>query len=432
LILRDTVTTAAPKILYITYGLPFPPHRGARLRNFHLIRQAALGFRIHVIALVEQPETQSNLKELSKICEQVEVVTAPRGLGRKLAALLFEGLRPRHPLATAFYYSSELSARIRKAALPGDVRLIQIDHSLLAPHIAAVPDELPIKKILCFHNLAEHQYRSMLNMDCGLVRRGSGMLKYMLMKNWEARIAERFDHCVTVSENERAALIASNPRLAVSVIENGVDTQQIPFLPPAKRNDSLLFVGNMEYAPNQDALFFFCTRILPRLRARFPRLDCAIAGAAPSETIRDLCRTHGLELIPDPQDLTPCYREAAICIVPLRSGGGTRLKILEAMAYGRPVVSTPIGGEGLNVTSEQDILLGATPDEFAGQISRLVESPELAARLARNARIFVERHHDWQEIGQKQRLLYEAMLQMPAPDLPFMANRMYPQNRIPT
>jgi polysaccharide biosynthesis protein PslH len=401
-----------PQILFITFGLPFPPHRGARLRNFHLIRQAARIFRTRIIALVEPHDDLSNIGKLSRFCQKVETVAAPQGIWKQSAALLFGGIHPGRPLATAFFYSPELASKIRQAVQQEDVRLIQIEHSILAPHIEAVPESKPITKVLSFHNLAANQYRSMLKMDGSPIRRATGYAKYLLMNKWEARIAARFDHCVTVSEKERDALVASNPHLSVSVIKNGVDTTQISFLPPAGRKDTLLFVGNLRYAPNQDAIHFLCREILPKLRSEFPKLDCTVAGAAPDTKLVDFCQVHGVKLVADPQELAPLYQEAAICIVPLRSGGGTRLKILEAMAYGRPIVSTPFGGEGLDVSGEQNILWGATADEFAGQVSRLIQSAELAERLARNARDLVERNYDWQQIGIRQHALYDSLLQI--------------------
>jgi glycosyltransferase involved in cell wall biosynthesis len=166
----------------------------------------------------------------------------------------------------------------------------------------------------------------------------------------------------------------------------------------------------MNYPPNVDAAVWFCEQILPTVRARLPEFMFRIVGRDPTPQVRALARHQGVVVTGQVPDIAPHLADCLALLVPLRSGGGTRLKIIEAMALGRPVVSTPIGAEGLEVVDGQTILLAETAGQFADQLVALVNSPELRDRLARHGRALVEARYDWRQCLAGLDRLYDRLL----------------------
>jgi glycosyltransferase involved in cell wall biosynthesis len=199
---------------------------------------------------------------------------------------------------------------------------------------------------------------------------------------------------VTVSEVDRRLLLTTNPRLRVDVIPNGVDTKIYQPLPEGDSTPALVFVGNMDYRPNVDAMMYFCSQVLPRVRCALPDVQMWIVGINPRAEVRHL-EGEGVHVTGRVDDVRPYYARSTACVVPLRAGGGTRLKILEAMAFGRPVVSTTIGCEGLDVVDGEHLFIADSADEFAEQTVRLLLDEALRRRVATEARRLAETCYDW-------------------------------------
>ena len=397
------------KILYITYGLPYPPHSGARLRDFHLINQVAVQHSVSVLSLLESPEERRYLSSLVHCCEQVDtVLAAAKSWARHLSGIA-HALASGRPLATHLFHYPEMVARVRAIATTWNPDIVQIEHSFLAPYVRAIPDDHPGKTILSMHNLGALQYRRMLRLRTGIWQKLLFLFKWMLMRGWEPRWAAKFDHCLVVSPVEERLLRAAVPNLPVSVIDNGADTESRRRLPPPPGGNALLFVGTMGYPPNADAVLHFHRAIMPRLRRRIPDVELIVVGRHPPPAVRRLDQQPDVTVTGYVNDLIPWYQRSRITVVPLRAGGGTRLKILESMALGRPVVSTSLGCEGLEVSDCEHILVADNPAEFADAVIRLIEDEELYRRMISSARQRVETRYAWAEIARKLLAVYEGM-----------------------
>ncbi|GAJ23971.1 unnamed protein product, partial [marine sediment metagenome] len=198
-------------------------------------------------------------------------------------------------------------------------------------------------------------------------------------------------------EVETGHVHAVAPESKVAVIPNGVDIRYFESSAEAKsmeRPEALLFIGSMAYAPNQDAVFFFHREVWPLLEANFPDLKWWIVGRDPSAEVQSLASTN-IRVTSWVEDVRPYMAASQAMVVPLRSGGGSRLKILEAMAARLPVVSTTIGAEGLSVSDGKDILLADESRQFADTVTRLFQEPSLAQRMRTNGRHLVEARYDW-------------------------------------
>lgn len=203
----------------------------------------------------------------------------------------------------------------------------------------------------------------------------------------------------------------ANPRLQVDVIPNGVDIEKYQPLPLPSANESprLLFTGNMGYPPCTDAALYFCNEIFPIIRQRIHAAELWIVGRDPTPGVLQL-NGNGVHVTGRVEDIVPYYQQSSVCVVPLRAGGGTRLKILEAMALGRPVVSTTIGCEGLNVVDGKHLLIADTPEQIAEKTLRLLSDRQLYQEISINGRQLVVDQYDWNSIADRLLQVYEELL----------------------
>lgn len=216
--------------------------------------------------------------------------------------------------------------------------------------------------------------------------------------------------CVSEADARRFFQLAHGARTVVA--PNGVDLAAVRTLPPPPADGPLLFVGSFDYPPNVDAARRFVGEFLPAVRAALGPVEVVLAGRAPGADVRALTATPGVRVEADPADLAPLYAAARAAIVPLRHGGGSRLKILEAFAYGRPVVSTTAGAAGLGARDGRELLLADDPPSFAAALARLRDTAGLAASLVADARAYVEREHDWADARRVYGAALEAALRL--------------------
>jgi glycosyltransferase involved in cell wall biosynthesis len=220
-----------------------------------------------------------------------------------------------------------------------------------------------------------------------------------MTRRWEPRGLGQFARVCTVSSLERDLLLEANPHLNIEVIPNGVDTLTYTPLPPADSVPALVYVGNMAYLPSRDGALYLCEEILPLVWRDQPEVEAWVVGASPPEQLLALDdpRVHVTGLV---DDVVTYYQRSAVSVVPLRAGGGTRLKILEAMALGRPIVSTTIGREGLDVLDGQHLLVADDPRQFADHVLRLLADEALRDDIVSRARQLVEEQYAWHSIAQ--------------------------------
>ncbi len=220
---------------------------------------------------------------------------------------------------------------------------------------------------------------------------------------YERWLFSHFERCAMVSESDRQAVKRVMPEYGdrVAVIPNGVDLDYHHVGIAAPVPNTLIFNGALSYFANYDAMEYFLGEIFPIIRGKFPGAQLTITGSTKNVNIKGLPGKANVVFTGFLEDIRPAVASAWACVVPLRLGAGTRLKILEAMALGTPVVSTSKGAEGLNVTPEENILIADTPTDFAVQTIRLLGDPALRARLSKSARALVEAEYGWQAIGEK-------------------------------
>lgn len=388
------------RILNITSRFPYPVISGAPLRTYNVLKRIAREHEVYLLSFTETPEQVAGIEHMRTLCRAVQTVPLrpASALGRPLdaARFLLKGIPP--DLRT--FYDPAMWERIARLTARVAFDVVQLEHSQVAFYLEALPKALRSRAVLLFHDLDFSKYQQMLALEPRRSRRLRFWLHGRLMQRWEPSYAAHFARCVTVSEAERRALLAANPRLQVEVSPNGVDTQAYQMLPESDVDGpALLFVGNMGYRPNIDAMAYFCGEVLPRIRQAIPGVELWIVGINADAEVQRLAG-NGVQVTGRVEDVTPYYRRCAACVVPLRAGSGTRLKIMEAMALGRPVVSTSIGCDGLDVVDGEHLLIADDPEGFAAQTLRVLTDRPLRQALTHNARQQVVSRYDWEIVAQ--------------------------------
>jgi glycosyltransferase involved in cell wall biosynthesis len=270
----------------------------------------------------------------------------------------------------------------------------------MAPYLKVVRRAGGARVVLGFDNVGTYQYSRISRIASTRLERTRAWVHSRMLRCWEPRFAEHFDRCIVVSEIDRKLLLEANPNLEIDVVPNGVDTEIYRAMPYGVSARALLFIGNMAYAPCADGALWFCNEILPRIRKVVPGVEVWIVGNSPPREVAQL-EGEGVHVTGRVGSVQAYYEASAVSVVPIRAGGGTRLKILESMALGRPVVSTTVGCEGIDVEPGKHLLIGDTAERFADQVLLLLSERDLWEGISRRGREFVVREHDWNLIGNR-------------------------------
>lgn len=396
------------KVLVVTYGTPYPPNSGVSIRDFNLLKRISGSVSLYLCILATERPIP-DISELKGFCTRVIVVPA---VSRNLAGNFTNSIRcwvAGYPLASHPYFYPELARAIRSIVNDEGIDILQIEHSFLVAYRTAVSSTSRCRTILSLHNIGSQQYLRIAKTQRAPVERAIYRLKSLLIRWMETASATEFDRCIVVSTQEGLMLKAIAPTAQFSVVENGVDCTDIrPLAQPGSGND-LLFIGVIGYPPNADAVVYFCKSVLPLIRSAVPDARVIVVGHAPPREVRELSASDAVVVTGSVENPVSYYKGCRVCVVPLRAGGGTRLKILEAMAFGRPVVTTSVGCEGLEVMDGEHLLIGDTPETFAENVIKLLRRPELSLQISGAARRLVEQRYDWSVIAPKLLEVYRTL-----------------------
>jgi glycosyltransferase involved in cell wall biosynthesis len=226
------------------------------------------------------------------------------------------------------------------------------------------------------------------------------LVQWRRLRRFEAQACRRADQVLAVSEPDARALEELVPGLDATVVPNGIDTRKYQPRPASAdaASASLVFTGTMDFRPNVDAVLWFLRETWPLMQTEVPDLRLIVVGQRPHRRLGPLAECPNVTLTGWVEDVRPYIADATVYVAPLRMGGGTRLKLLEAMAMGKPIVATRLGAEGYPVTDGSELILADTPSDFAEAVVSLLRSPERRAELGQRARVFAEQQYDWSAI----------------------------------
>jgi len=387
------------RILWVKIGGLWPLNMGGRLRSFHIIAELARRHRVTVLTTHGPADDPDGLAAALKGCERVVSIpfTIPKSGTPAFAAALARSWLSRYPVDLWKCQVPALQAQVRQALAAG-VDVCVADFLVAA---ANVPPAGTVPTILFEHNVEYMIWKRLHEVEKRPWRRALLALEWRKLQRYEALACRRARLTLAVSEVDRALLAAGAPGADIRAIATGVDTDY--FHPNGAQEDraALVFTGSMDWYPNEDAILHFIETILPRVRRQLPGVTLAVVGRNPTERLRAAAAAAGVLVTGTVADVRPYIGQAAVYVVPLRIGGGTRLKIFEALAMGKAVVATTVGAEGLPVVAGEHYLRADSPDEFTGAIVDLVKDPSRRRALGEAGRRLVEQHYSWGQVGRQ-------------------------------
>lgn len=394
-------------ILVVSSMLPYPPDNGGAARLYNLYSRLARQHAITWVCPVWEGE-EGNVSGAEQFCRRV--VRLPLGEQRPLPSRGWPGLLKKglahlnwerlfvycfgYVRAPGIYWLPSTPQRLETVAqtfAEGDFDLVISEFEGNAELIPAI---LPVPRVLSTHNVLSSIFKRMRANAAGSredrLFAGADLQKII---RYEKKNYAAYNGAIAVSAEDRRVLRQRCPALPVEIIPNGVDIARFQPADRAVDAHNLVYVGNYSYPPNADAVLYFCREILPRIRSQQKDARLTLVGANPPP---ELAGMPGVELVGFAADIAPYVQRAALMVVPLRLGGGSRLKILDGLAMGKAIVSTTIGAEGLDVTHAENIWLADRPEDFAAAALRLMAESETRERLGANGRNLVEREYDWE------------------------------------
>ena len=384
------------KILWISPFLLHPTRSGGQIRSLGTLRQLHQRNHVHVVAF-ELPGQEEGVPRMKEYCSSQERVphALPERGSLKFLRQAAENLRSPLPLTIARDRSRAMQQLIAGHMASGGYDVMVCDFLSMAVNVAALE-----RAVLFQHNVETIIWRRMAREAPTPLHRWNYTGEARKMFAFERDACRRAKHVIAVSESDAASMREMFGAERVSATPTGVDIDY--FHPPADHGfeADLVFTGSLNWIPNIEGLEWFVSDVLPLIRRRRPDCTLAIAGRNPTPAIRGLCeRDSRIRLHADVPDIRPHMWGARAAIVPLKVGGGTRLKIYEAMAAGTPQVSTTIGAEGLVVEHGSNILLADAAADFAEACLLLIENPERRNRMAGNALRMVAERFGWLQVG---------------------------------
>jgi len=396
------------RVLFLSTWFPYPPDNGSKIRVYHLLRALGIRHQVTLLSFAFETADPEGADDLYRFCADVQAIRR-NPFERSQVTNLLRFLSPA-PVVTMPLPGMTQAVHNALAQTAFDVVIASTDtmaaYALLAPQAAV--------RILEEHNSFSRWMWERYREQNSAVQRLRCWISWQKTRHYEARMFRKFDLCVMVSEQDRRASLQMLPGYhgPVEVVPNGVDCQHNRPGLASLRPNTLIFNGALTYSANYDAMQYFLAEIYPRIRQQVPEVSLTITGSLRNVNPSGLSLYESVHLSGYVDDIRPLVTGSAVCVVPIRQGGGTRIKILEAMALGTPVVTTHKGAEGLEVTPGENVLLADDPEEFAAQVVRLLREPALRTCLTQNARQLVEEKYDWGRIGQRFRELVESVVQM--------------------
>lgn len=386
------------KILWVKAGKLWPVDTGGKIRSFNILRHLA---RNHEVTLLSYYGGRRDTDYETAIAQQLPgaqtiYTAAPENSLAQSIDYVFR-LPSAAPYAVTKFTHPKVRLEVARRVKDGSANVAVCDFLSASLNF---PDAAPTPVVLFQHNVETMLWKRMADTERSAVRKLSYGIEARKMADYETRTLRRFRHVIAVSDFDRKEMLAMAPGCSITVVPTGVDTEKYQSAPSVSGNPPLIvFTGSMDWEPNIDAVEYFCCEIFPKVLAAFPAARFQIVGRNPHARVRKLA-SPSVEITGTVPSVAEYLHNATVVIVPLRIGGGTRLKIFEAMAMRKALVSTPIGAEGLDVTSGQDCLIADDAQSFGSAILSVLRDPALRNKCEENAAALAARY-DWSHIAQR-------------------------------
>ncbi|WP_420627881.1 glycosyltransferase family 4 protein [Candidatus Leptofilum sp.] len=393
------------KILLLTPQLPYPPHQGTSLRNFHIIRGLAQACEVSLLSFLEPGQTieAEKIAPLAKLCQRIETVPVPqRTTGKRLQQLL----ATRRPDMAHRLFSQAFNVRLLQMFQADDFDIVQIEGIEMARYLPVIRQGSPRSKIVFDdHNAETELQRRNFLTDLRQPRRWVAAAysaeQVRRLRKFERWVCQQADWVTAVSYPDKAQLEKlTGGKTPITVIPNSLDVQQFQLEAAEAIHSDIVFSGKMDYRPNVDAVLWFLDEVWPKIRQERPSTTFTIVGQKPHARLARLKNEPGITLTGWVERVESYLVGAKVFILPFRVGSGTRLKLIEAMAAGKALVSTAVGAEGFPVQHDRELMLVDESGGFGTAVLHLLENPDERKRLGQTAQQFAQQY-DWRVVVPK-------------------------------
>ena len=387
-----TATRPRLRVLAIDEEVPYPADTGKRIRTWNLLKRLAAR---HDITLLCYGRERGREFDVVRQCgiklRLVDPLLELSGLALSWRLLL--NLISPYPYSVQKHYTKRFQNKVDELLSSSEFDLL---HCEWTPYARYRTERFQIASVLATHNIESQIWERRAENAGGVLARIFFRMQARKMAAFERNNLPRMS-VVTAVSPEDARQTADWAQRSGTLVENGVDLEQFR---PAGSGESceLLFLGSLDWFPNRDAVEYMVQEILPLIQSATPIATLRVVGRRPpKDFVRRIAAVPGVEVLGEVDDVRPCLERAGVIVVPLRIGGGSRIKILEALAMGKAVVSTRVGAEGLAVQDGHNILLADNPQDFAARVQQLMGSEEARSRLGKNGRDLVEQRYSWDD-----------------------------------
>jgi glycosyltransferase involved in cell wall biosynthesis len=406
------------RIMWASHVIPYPPKSGVHLRSYHLLRAAGMHNDVDLLAFIQEPwlkifyasreeALEDCTRHLRDICASVRFLpidNLTRPFGKVRTAI--EGVLSRQSYTVRWLQSRAARQAFADCARGAAYDLAHFDTISLAPFrplFARTPATLG------HHNVESHMLRRRSQSETDWLKRWYFLQESSSVGGYETRVAGNFAAHIACSELDCERLRALSAQIHAVAIPNGVDVEYFRPAGRAAQQHTLVFVGSLNWYPNVDAVSFLLREVWPLLKSRVPSVRLDVVGSAPPESILRLAasradvKVHGFV-----DDVRPFMDAATLYVCPIRDGGGTKLKLLDAFAMAKCVVAHPIACEGIDVAAGRNVMLADSAAQFADCIQTLLENQILRERIGKAARELVVAHYSFAQIGRRLCEVFEA------------------------
>ena len=399
------------KILWLGHNLAYPPKGGALQRNYNLLRQAASGAEVHFLGF-DQPLTrpaevtpQDCIQKLRDFCVSADwVPLSQQGLTRNRYSLALRAILSGDPYEVHWLRETKMKAKFLALLKRVTFDVVHFDTLGLAQYMPLIGSS---RAVLNHHDVQSALMTRRWNSESNPVMKWFWGIEAQKLRQAETRWGDIARVNLVCSEDEAKLLSGVTSCAQTTVVANGVDIEYFSMRPDPS-GEILLFCGSLDMYPNQEAMKYFFKSVWPQVAVGRKNVEMYVVGRKPPEWLqRQASADSRVRVTGFVDDVRPYFQRATVCICPIREGGGTRLKILDSLAMGVPVIGTTFACSGLNLKHEHDVLMADTPEDFAFQTKRLLDSRTLRVRLASAGREVVEREYSWDVVGRSLLGAYE-------------------------
>jgi sugar transferase (PEP-CTERM/EpsH1 system associated) len=386
------------RILWVKAGGLVPPDTGGKIRSYNILRELARKHSVTLFSFYAAHEHDQH-PSLSGVFDKVVCVSLAMP-APKSCKEFFDYLRYAFSLdsySAMKFCRAPVEPALRALLSEKKVDVIVCDFLFAAP---AIPWDFPCPKVLFAHNVEAMIWRRHYEVARNPLWKALAWREWKTMERAERAYLKKADHVLAVSETDARIFSEFLESSKITVIPTGVDTEFFQPRPGEDVPNSLVLTGSMDWLPNEDGIFYFAEQILPRIRQQVPEVRLWVVGRKPSPRLQELSRRqHHITITGWVEDVRPYLARGTVCIVPLRIGGGTRLKIFEAMAMEKAVISTPIGAEGLPVQNRENVLIADGEKDFSRACIELLGNSALRNQIGSAARRLVCAKYGWPKIA---------------------------------